>query len=203
MTILLARETLEAARFFSAQAAASRAGDPAFRYFLEAAIVFARSVTFHLQKEFSKEPAFSAWYDQWRDRMGQNAACAFFLYKRNFVLKEGRVTFNYNLPLDPGAFVSSFGELTFKVIRGRPWYRRPLWQLREDGIRTWRQLLDRTKRRREKRRSLQQGPLIATYREPVAGFVDFRPNEDAVDVLIEYLDYLDDLVSDAEKKFLH
>ena len=60
-----ARATLDTARFFCD--AAGRAADDveAFRRYLQAAIVFARSVTFHLQKEYSDSAGFKdSWWPQ-------------------------------------------------------------------------------------------------------------------------------------------
>ena len=59
----IARRTLRKARFFAGQAEQSKTGQrEAFETYLEAAIVFGRSVTYHIQKEFKHENGFDDWY---------------------------------------------------------------------------------------------------------------------------------------------
>lgn len=60
----IARETLEAARLFAKQADAAGNDIMGFRHNLEAAIVFGRSVTFHIQKEFTRHAGFDKWYSE-------------------------------------------------------------------------------------------------------------------------------------------
>lgn len=196
-----ARQTLEAARLFSAQAAAARDAGSTYRYNLEAALVFGRSVTFHLQKQFRGRPEFDDWYASWQNAMAADPVCAFFVEKRNFVLKEGRVNFNYTLFVEDAAVLSSFGHVELTVIRGGRWYRRPFSQLWEDALRPW----------MERRRRLQaedaQKVRDSTRGEAhpatpsIAGFVDFRPSEPALKVLDEYFAFLDLVLGDAEAHF--
>ena len=52
---------------------------PAFKNNLEAAIVFGRTVTFHLQAEFSHIQGFGPWYSEQRNFMEQDPLFTFFL----------------------------------------------------------------------------------------------------------------------------
>jgi hypothetical protein len=55
---------------------------------LEAAIVFGRGVTFHLQKEYRRRPAFECWYCDQQSIMEADPIFKFFRDTRNFI--EGR-----------------------------------------------------------------------------------------------------------------
>src|SRR5262245_5759502 len=121
MSTLTARETLEASRLFVAQADAAGTDISIFRYNLEAAIVFARSVTFHVQKELSHHSTFDSWYDTWRRRLGADPRCRYFLEKRNFVLKEGRLGLRQDVTVFVNAGLEMKVELGVTVVRGQPW----------------------------------------------------------------------------------
>lgn len=56
-------------------------------HFMEACIVFARSVTLHLQKEL----AHADWYATRQDAMVIEPLFGFFRDRRNYILKEGRL----------------------------------------------------------------------------------------------------------------
>ena len=84
------REVLEKAIFFLELARHSaRQERKHFERFVEAAIVFGRSVTFHLQKEFAQHPDFSSWYAGQQELLRNDDLCRFFVERRNFILKEG------------------------------------------------------------------------------------------------------------------
>ena len=63
-----------------------------FRYNLSAFVSAARSVTFVLQKEFSKNPEFDEWYSKKQMQMKRDNLFIFLKEKRNYVLKmEGTI----------------------------------------------------------------------------------------------------------------
>lgn len=86
----VARNTLGKARFFLNQAELCETSDrEAFEAYLAAAIVFARSITFHIQKEYRHQPNFENWYSHHEAKMRDDPICKFFIEKRNLIVKEG------------------------------------------------------------------------------------------------------------------
>jgi hypothetical protein len=75
-----------------------------FKYNLSAFLSAARSVTFVLQKESSKNPEFKEWYSKKQKWMKGDAVFKFFVGKRNYVLKERLI--------DPQAEISTTVEVT-------------------------------------------------------------------------------------------
>ena len=66
----IARETLQKARLFLKQTEDQTERDhKAAATMLEAVVVFTRSVTFHLQKEFASSPGFKEWYEEVRKQL--------------------------------------------------------------------------------------------------------------------------------------
>lgn len=201
MTALTARETLSASRLFVAQAAQANDDIAAFRYNLEAAIVFARSVTFHIQKDLNKRPGFDTWYGAWQERLGKSGLARYFLEKRNFVLKQGRVGLRQDATVHIHSGLELRAELGVTVIRGQPWYRRRPAVLWDDLTWRLRQWLAKRRETARRRRSAAQ-PSVSNVRTSLhRGFVDFRSDEPALKVFAEYLDVLEELVVDAETRF--
>lgn len=205
----VARGTLDAARFFVSRAAQKSVGDDtrALRHFLEAAIVFGRSVTFHIQKEFSKRPGFDQWYATWQTRLKNDPLATYFLDKRNYVLKVGRVDLRFTLNANVGEFQSTFAHVSARVIRGAPWYRRSPRVLVDDAIQPLREWLSRrrdrhARRRKEKQLREQALASLASRDSSSVGFVDAPfADQPATELLSRYLDQLDTLVSEAESRF--
>lgn len=145
-----ARRTLAKARFFLARGEEAGSTDrEAFCHFLEAAIVFARSVTLHLQKEFRHRNGFDSWYQGWQMRMRGDALCSFLTEQRNYVLKEGPLGVRKNVSVEIAATVFFEESVQVVVKRGRPWYRRPLRILIEDATWPLRQWWHERRQRRE------------------------------------------------------
>ena len=83
--------TLWRARLFLDQARAAHHDWERFAANYEAAVVFSRSVTLHLQAEYGRQPDFSAWYEQIRTQLGKDEVARFFLESRNIILHRGPV----------------------------------------------------------------------------------------------------------------
>lgn len=95
MNSSIARRTLTKARFFVDQVERCGTDDQtAFETYIEAAIVFGRSVTFHIKSEYSHRPGFDTWYSPHETAMRSDPLFDFFLNTRNFVLHEGPVEFH-------------------------------------------------------------------------------------------------------------
>lgn len=198
-----ARDTLEKARYFAEQAAARQQEDiVAFRHNLEAAIVFARSVTFHIQKEFAYASGFDTWYGDWQRRLNTERVSRFFLETRNLLLKEGKLGVSRHISFR--VTITASAKLTAKaiVIRGQPWYRRAPRILLENLLypaRVW--VKERKERHEEDRKRAQaseaEPPVIGMY------FVDPQWNDrPALDHFDKYLRSLEMLVTDCESRFL-
>lgn len=63
-----------------------------FGYELNAFLSAARSVTFLLQKEMSKVPGFSSWWEGQQSQLRSDRSARFFVELRNFSQKAGRVS---------------------------------------------------------------------------------------------------------------
>ncbi|MGB2841137.1 MAG: hypothetical protein WBC40_01455 [Halobacteriota archaeon] len=199
-----ARLKLEQARFFTVRASeVIPAQREAFVNFIEAAIVFARSVTFCLQSEYRHKPDFDRWYLGKQEAMKKDPIFAFFRDKRNYILKEGSASVHkaVSVAIEEHVGVSDFVEI--KVIRGQPWYRRSPKILWEDfrvaimkPIRRW------LWQRETKRRHLQlqkQSKVEVTE----SFFFDEPKWRDcpACDLLQEYLNNLEQIIAEAEIRF--
>jgi len=207
----LARLKIEQARFFEARAseAISAQQRVAFYNFIEAAIVFARSVTLFLQKEYTHKPGFNNWYSSKREMMKKDPIFAFFLEKRNYVLKEGSAGVYRVVHLISKAKIgfSSFAEIN--VLRGQPWYHQSPKILWEDlrtvimkPIRRW------LWQRETKRKNLQlhrQSKVEAIKTEMT--YDDFFFNDPkwkdrpVCDLFQEYLNKLEQIIAEAETRF--
>lgn len=199
-----ARLKLEQARFFTVRASeVIPAQREAFVNFIEAAIVFARSVTFCLQSEYRHKPDFDRWYLGKQEAMKKDPIFAFFRDKRNYILKEGSASVHkaVSVAIEEHVGVSDFVEI--KVIRGQPWYRRSPKILWEDfrvaimkPIRRW------LWQRETKRRHLQlQKQSKVEVTESL--FFDEPKWRDcpACDLLQEYLNNLEQIIAEAEIRF--
>ncbi len=221
MAVSLARTGLAEARYFLKQARENQAeygrGDPVpFVANLKASIVWGRTVTFLLQKEFNSRPDWLEWYEPHQQRMAASQLHRFILDARNMVLKEGPVelgrTLTVSIESALAAFVSVGAEV--KIIRGQPWFKRSpkiLWQdAREATLRPyrrWKSQLDERRRIEAKRKAArEQAEAEQASRPPppppVVHFAHeaFRDRA-AVDVVAEYLEDMERLVVEAEARF--
>lgn len=83
-----AEQKLNEAKYFLKQTGITSNDSEEFSYNLSAFLSAARSVTWCLQKEFSKHPKFADWYNRKQEEMRHDKLMNFFNKKRNFVLKE-------------------------------------------------------------------------------------------------------------------
>ena len=207
----LARFKFEQSYFFETRAleAISAQQRVAFCNFIEAAIVFSRSVTFFLQKEYRHKPGFNNWYSSKQEMMKEDPIFEFFLKKRNYVLKEGTAGVHRVVHLTSNAKIgfSSFAELN--VIRGQPWYHQSLKILWEDlcatitkPIRRW---LWQCKIKL-KNLQLQRHSKVRITKTVITAEDFFFDNpkwkdRPACDLLQEYLNKLEQIVVEADTRF--
>jgi len=200
----IARTTFEKARFFLGQGERIGTSDRwALESYIEATIIFARSVTFHLQKEYSKQEGFGSWYAEQRESMATNPLFVYFRDQRNFILKEGPVGIRKATTVSISATVTISSSLEAKVIRGKPWYRRSINILWQDiklallqKLRKWSyhwRLARQTGQQHAQNRVSAQERLHFDH-------PDWR-DKSAFDLLNSYLDTLQVLVDEAEARF--
>jgi hypothetical protein len=199
----IAAKTLEKASFFLDQAETCPDLD-AFGHFLEAAIVYGRSVTFHLQKEFKNCSGFDVWYSEKQEQMTKDPLFSFLLKKRNYSLKEGPVSIQKTIAITITETVSVSDFVEVYITRGKPWYRRGLRILFEDLYSPLFQKFRKWRYERElcRQRKVRNKPQEAEVRE-IRHFEEpewrTRP---ATDLVREYLQSLAALVKEGEALFL-
>jgi len=206
----VARFKLEQARFFTTRASeAIPAQREAFLYFIDAAIVFARSVTFCLKKEYMHKSGFCSWYLSKTEMMNEDPIFDFFLNMRNYILKEGTAGVYRIVRVSGKAKIgfSSFAELN--VIRGQLWYRRSpkiLWEdLRVIITKPIRRWLWKCKIKL-KNLQLQRQSRVKMTKTKITEKEFFFSNpkwkdRPACDLLKEYLNKLEQIVAEAETRF--
>ena len=85
---MYAKEKLEEALYFLLQMKQYYVQRKEFIYNMNAFLNSARNVTFALQKEFSHDPHFKAWYSKKRKEMKENKLMKYFIEMRNVSVKE-------------------------------------------------------------------------------------------------------------------
>ena len=207
----LARLKLEQSCFFETRASEAIFAQQreAFLYFIDAAIVFARSVTFCLQKEYKHRKDFSNWYSSKQEMMKEDPIFDFFLNRRNYILKEGSAGVHRIVHISAKAEISfsSFAELN--VIREQLWYRRSpkiLWEdLRATIMKPIRRCLWQCKLKLKNLQLQRHSKVRATKTVITADDFFFSDpkwkDRPACDLLQEYLNKLEQVVAEAETKF--
>jgi hypothetical protein len=200
-----ARLTLNAARYFWRQAAIAGVEDrEAFAYNINAAVVFGRSVTWHMQKQYAHQSGFEAWYGDEQATLKQDTACKFFNDARTTIthlkLKSARKEASVSIPHN--ALV--IGWLVVQPKRAQPWYQRPPRILWEDSLRGLRRPIDRLQLRVMLRVEAWKSRRAAGI--PVVSEVLYfdDPGSDkvpALDLVRRYLDVLEGVVARVEARF--
>ena len=199
----VARGTLEQARFFLAEAESAAVGGrrDALGHFMEAYIVFARSVTLHLQKELAHADGFADWYATQQDAMVIEPLFGFFRDRRNYILKEGRLGVRRTVHVTVREYLHISGSVKVRVKRGKPWYRRSPKILLQDALYPVREAVANWQRKRQSR------ARVVTKEEPVDIRESWHFDDDgwtdtpAFDLATDYLDRLEAIVSGAEVRF--
>ena len=198
-----ARETLHKARMFLEEAEHEHAGDlKRCLRLMEASIVFGRSVTFHLQKQYGSHAGFKAWYEDQQNGLKGDPLCGFFLDKRNVILKEGRSGIRRIISSAVRLEVTAGMSVEGHVIRGAPWYRRSPRVWREDVWAWGLQLADKIKGPRRDVRVMQPMGAKDTDTNVDLFFEDPEwARYSATDLIRNYLNRLEPIVDEAETKF--
>lgn len=197
--MILARDCLEKARFFAEKARAVEVEDRTqFRYFFETAIVWARSVTLLLQKEYSNTPGFEAWYENQQTELAKDTLAQFFLEQRNFTLKEGPVSLRKIVNIVITANVTVKATVKLKVIRGS--WRSRLRHFPEDFLRPVMQKLGMMRKRLKPPRDKPESNQAVATEHLYFAHAPWD-KEPALDLFGRYLGRLESLVNSAIKQF--
>lgn len=174
---------------------------------VEASIVFARSITFHLQKEFAHSPGFDEWWTEKRIILSEDKLSSFFLELRNVILKEGPPTMVRHIrAVDAVALAVAESNVHLKIVRAEPWWRRSIKITIADS----RHVVTQFMRERFQAFCRQLKPYIKSDSPPTGSvtvsqhwYFDHRDWKDqgATDLLREYLTRLEPLIQEAERRF--
>jgi hypothetical protein len=194
-----AQDYLDKAHFFIERARDFEARDRIqFRYHFETAIVWARSVTFVLQKQYSKVPGFTDWYVVEQGVLNSNPLAQFFKGKRNIVLKEKGVHLRKMVQAEMTAHVTIHATATIEVIRGS--WRSKIRYFHQDVLADLMQRIRRIERRFSRKRP-KQFPRRTLTTEHMCFVESPWDLEPALDLLDKYLELLQLLVNDAVTQF--
>jgi len=201
----IASHTLGRANFFlNCAEACERVDRSSFEYFFEAAIIYGRSVTFHLQKEFSKKKGFEDWYNKKQDEMREDELFKFIIDKRNYILKQGPIVIKNTimLGLSENIIMSDFMEV--HIIRGAPWHERGVKVIIEDLSAFFRDKYNKWKYERElsRRRKLRSNLKTSEIRELYHFEEEAWCDRAATELVKVYLRKIECLVKEAESLFL-
>jgi hypothetical protein len=214
------RNPLTRARFFLAQAEALPGTDQeTFDTYLQAAIVFGRSIYHHLQTVATAPGAdseYREWFTAKSAEMKADRVLEYLREYRDLLLKEQQVTVQRRIfgTVSLSAHISLYAE--GRVTRSEPWYRRSVGILWHDAmapvmrpIHRWRYRLGEDIERRRRavgqkveawRTRWRNRNVVPTVRE---FYLDDPEGLDrpAVDLVRAYLDRLEVIVLDAEARF--
>jgi hypothetical protein len=192
------------ARFFLTQARINQDVDRfAYTSNIEAAIVFARSVTLHLQKDFAHSEGFKEWYAERQHALSQDPLSRFLLQERNFILKVRALSTKRIVEAEFMASVHATATVNVRVIRAKPWYRRHPKILYDDLTYPLRNWASGICARRQASRTMQTIPVSTGHVVSDHIFFDHPDwsRVPALDLLVRHLDRLEPIVRDAEAAF--
>lgn len=203
-----ARDTLNAARRFLRQAGTYGVEDPeGFAHNVNAAIVFGRSVTWHIQKDYKHDGGFDEWYAGERKVLTQEPLCRFFHESRRIISHQKLTATRrrYSLLLEDGIILMEGHDAEMFIVR--PWNRRSFREHWEGVLRRVRKPLTACRIRLHRQIRATKERWTRWTRRDVGGsvnlfFDDPAWNETpAFDLVAQYLDILEGVVSRAEKRF--
>ena len=214
------RNPLTRARFLLAQAEAlSGTEQETFDTYLQAAIVFGRSIYHHLQTVAAvpgADAAYRKWFTAKSAEMKADAVLEYFRESRDLLLKERQVTVTRRAFGTVSLSGSGSIYVEGRVTRSEPWYRRSLRILGHDAKATVMRPVHRLRHHlaeaaKRRRRVLRQAveawrtrwrnrKIVPTVRE---FYLDDPEGLDrpAVDLVRAYLDRLEVIVGEAEARF--
>jgi len=196
----IAKDKIAQGRFFLRKAEEIGFSDPdSFRYYIEAAIVSARSVTHLLQKQYNHVKGFAEWYTTVQSGLSSDRLSRFFLEKRNFVLKEGIAEIRKVINLEVHDTIHIMESVKVKITGGTLQSR--LRHLREDIVyrfkEKWAEFKKRVRPRRPSSSSTDSPRISEQYY-----FTDEEwSSTPATELLLGHFKKLETIVEEAIKRF--
>ena len=196
----IAKDKIAQGRFFLRKAEEIGFSDPdSFRYYIEAAIVSARSVTHLLQKQYSHVKDFVDWYATVQTGLSSDRLSRFLLEKRNFVLKEGIAEIRRVINLEVHDTIHIMESVMVKIMRGT-WQSR-LRHLLEDIVYQFKE-----KRAELKKGCRSQHPGSSSTDSPRISEQHYFTDEEwsstpATELLLCHFKNLETIVEEAIKRF--
>jgi hypothetical protein len=199
------RRTLNAARYFLRQTAICGVEDhEGFAYNSNAVVVFGRSVTWHLQKEYANQPGYDTWYSDEQTRLKNDRVCNFFKESRTTITHRNLQGAKKVASVAITAGVLSMGWLVVKPTRAQPWYRRSPRTLWQDALLRLRRPIDRLRLHLRLRIETLKARRAAGRVVASENFYFDHPDWEtipALNLLNKYLDALEGVVDRAEGRF--
>jgi hypothetical protein len=213
----IARVTLHKARHFLDLAERLEPDQPeVYVALLEASIVFGRSITWHLKKEFAHHSGFTEWYSDQQSLLAADVLCVYFKHTRTFITHQGPVPVRRNISVAI-EFTVELNDATSAVVpRGNPWYRRRpkvicndlRCEIQQRVRRLWNRLKIRGRRLLDRAgKKPPQEPLRTASSQPSNVTQTFHFDDErwrdrpAPDLVRAYLDKLEPIVAEAERKY--
>lgn len=195
----LARDRILQGRFFLQKAEDLGFSDrDGYRYFLEAAIVAARSVTNLLQKQYHRIEGFDQWYELQQAKLKGDPLARFLLERRNFVLKEGIAEIRKHVHVEIHDTIYVSDSVKVKIIRGT--LKSRLRYLLQDLMYPFKEKWAEIKRQHERRHRKQAGKR-PTVREAYYFTEQEWSNKPATELLKNQFDTLESVVNEASSNF--
>ncbi len=202
MNSSLARRTLENAQFYADQAESfGTAERSAFEREIQAAIVMARSITQHIQKEYAHRPGFDQWWAPYQQMMEQGGLFKLFKKMRNTILKIGPIEVQRVVSVTVRSIVDTAVVVEAQATQEEARHRRSPNMIWHDfqsaamtAIREWHRSLTRRHVLAQRQPSAEVAENFY-FDEPKWGH---RP---ALELVREYLHKLEEIVSAAEEQF--
>jgi hypothetical protein len=193
------RDRIAQGRFFLRKAEEVDFSDrDAFRHFLEAAIVAARSVTNLLQKQYHSVYGFDEWYAGKQTALKSDPLARFLLEKRNFILKEGVAKIRKHIQVAIHETMYLADSVKVEIIRGswKSWLR----HLIQDFVYPLREKLAEMKEQRKRRRQVRRDNQVQIteayyFTEPEWSSMP------ATELLKKQFDTLESIMNEATQKF--
>ncbi len=131
---IVAFSAVNKARYFINQAKSDPDDINKIKMNLEVAIIYCRSVTFHLQSQFAHTQGFAEWYEAKQFELRSSRLSKFLLEQRNIALKRGPLLMHRVVNVAVTVSISVATHVEVEVTRGAPWYKRSLKILFEDAF---------------------------------------------------------------------
>lgn len=200
---IVAFSAVKKARYFVNQAKSDPNDINKIKMNIEVAIIYCRSVTFHLQSQFAHTQGFAEWYNSKRLELGSSRLSKFLLEQRNIALKQGPLLMHRVVNVSVAVNISISTHVEVEVTRGAPWYKRPVRILYEDAISPFRKKIVSIGQRLARlfEPKINKPDSVAVVDDLLYFSDDEWKNIPAVDLVEKQLNTLEELVREAQQLF--